>query len=1274
MNTKIKQLKVKGVTYDIDVAKDWNQNDPSAVDFIKNKTHGKNIKTTYTNISDINYHLYSSGDPVTFYFTESIPINPAFSYTAGKLYKIENADISKITSLADITVVEDSEISKSSSSATYTMLALGTRRYIEDPYWYCDNFNDKLVVIVYEPNTQILSGFFPDSGDGGAYYWANIEEPGLYVTDKISLIDVPITETEFIKLDRQYLPEDVAYEADLQTIRENLGNVELSLGESIYNNTEWVKQEAKEYTDSAVSNIDTTKDWSQNDPSAVDYIKNRTHYPEVAIRAETTASQEGESTFYGMFTSRLDVESLVGKIITLDINGNVYQYELKRELYEDEHVLYCVGGWLEYLNGGTSGFSAALSDTGINFLLPEFYGKTAPSTIPVSISYIEIPLKQLDEKYIPAGISRTTEVNTIKNTLSSEINRIKDKDWEQTDESAGDFIKNRTHGKQAEIFTGNIYVGDDYSKDHIWVDTNFEGHYSEYDFSFDLVRVFDEEYDIDKFTCSEIEYDGTEHSTWHQKNDEAKVFYNIKMPPSWYDGEQLCNGIAVLTKGPTTVHLSSMFGNPAGIVELHTEFTIPSKGLWITRYATVKDATLVKYNYKQLDEKYIPDTIARVADRTHYEDIIDVNEILIENKLFTALPDIEEEGIYGHFEYVGPEEADYTKDITEHCNTITINVNDSVFEGKLTYDSSTERYAAVVDAVSGSLCYDYNLSAEVYIKGNTVYFVCGYFAGDGGFYADKIAISGTKTNIKQLDEKYIPDTIARVDQYDKYGKDSFSVNDTAKAISAKSAAFGYNTQAGSYAFTVLDLDATNKTFTLDSTEGLNVGDIYTVDISFYNKSDVATEELFVDYGKITEISENVVTVDVFPDTVSRYRYSGNPYVDSNGIDREENVFRVIAKPTVGTRAIGTATFVSGNASQALSKNAVSIGTLNVAYGPHSVALGATNTANYAATALGIGNNANGKRSIAAGNGNSTSGYIAVAIGNENEATGMFSVGIGSKNTSSGTGSVALGVNNQSDWASSVAIGELNVSSGNCSVALGRQNTSSGGQSFTGGFNNTASGQFSVAIGNQNKALEQGAVALGSSNTSSGINSVSLGNANTASNKNAFAVGTKNKASGSNSASIGNNNEASGSASFAQGYQAKATNECCVALGNNSKASGKNSFALGPRAEASGTTSVAIGQGVKSARSNQIVFGKYNIMDTSTSNSYAVIVGNGSGEDITDDSGNITTQNRSNAHTLDWKGNAWFAGAVSASSIKIGEVEFTSAQLIKVLNFIDSIEG
>jgi hypothetical protein len=94
--------------------------------------------------------------------------------------------------------------------------------------------------------------------------------------------------------------------------------------------------------------------------------------------------------------------------------------------------------------------------------------------------------------------------------------------------------------------------------------------------------------------------------------------------------------------------------------------------------------------------------------------------------------------------------------------------------------------------------------------------------------------------LKQLDEKFIPDTIARVDHYDKYDKDSFSANNTAKAISAKSAAFGFNTQAGSLAYTVTALDPLAKTFTLDSVEGLEVDDIYTVDISFYKADGTAT--------------------------------------------------------------------------------------------------------------------------------------------------------------------------------------------------------------------------------------------------------------------------------------------------------------------------------------------------------------------------------------------------------------------------------------------------
>ena len=65
----------------------------------------------------------------------------------------------------------------------------------------------------------------------------------------------------------------------------------------------------------------------------------------------------------------------------------------------------------------------------------------------------------------------------------------------------------------------------------------------------------------------------------------------------------------------------------------------------------------------------------------------------------------------------------------------------------------------------------------------------------------------------------------------------------------------------------------------------------------------------------------------------------------------------------------------------------------------------------------------------------------------------------------------------------------------------------------------------------------------------------------------------------------------------------------------------------------GDYSVAEGMSTIASSEYQHVQGKYNIEDSS--NTYAHIVGNGTA---------ITA--RSNAHTLDWSGNAWYAGKVS----------------------------
>lgn len=79
--------------------------------------------------------------------------------------------------------------------------------------------------------------------------------------------------------------------------------------------------------------------------------------------------------------------------------------------------------------------------------------------------------------------------------------------------------------------------------------------------------------------------------------------------------------------------------------------------------------------------------------------------------------------------------------------------------------------------------------------------------------------------------------------------------------------------------------------------------------------------------------------------------------------------------------------------------------------------------------------------------------------------------------------------------------------------------------------------------------------------------------------------------------------------------------------------GKYAQAFGYLTTASGICSHAEGSNTIASGENQHAQGKYNIEDTTS----AHIVGNGS------------YHNNSNAHTLDWQGNAWFAGDVYTGS-------------------------
>jgi len=148
--------------------------------------------------------------------------------------------------------------------------------------------------------------------------------------------------------------------------------------------------------------------------------------------------------------------------------------------------------------------------------------------------------------------------------------------------------------------------------------------------------------------------------------------------------------------------------------------------------------------------------------------------------------------------------------------------------------------------------------------------------------------------------------------------------------------------------------------------------------------------------------------------------------------------------------------------------------------------------------------------------------------------------------------------------------------------------------------------------------------------------------------------------------------AEGYATLASGTAAHAEGQCTVASAKSSHAEGEKTEAKGPASHAEGTSTVAGGGSAHAEGSNTIangrnshVQGMFNLADTSATDrktglqKYAHIVGNG------------TATARSNAHTLDWSGNAWFAGDVYVGGTSQDD---TSAKKLATVDEVESLVG
>ena len=184
----------------------------------------------------------------------------------------------------------------------------------------------------------------------------------------------------------------------------------------------------------------------------------------------------------------------------------------------------------------------------------------------------------------------------------------------------------------------------------------------------------------------------------------------------------------------------------------------------------------------------------------------------------------------------------------------------------------------------------------------------------------------------------------------------------------------------------------------------------------------------------------------------------------------------------------------------------------------------------------------------------------------------------------------------------------------------------GDYSHVEGYNNAATDYASHAEGRYTISSGNASHAEGCQTTASGNYSHAEGCLTTATSFASHAEGDQTTSSGNYSHAEGCQTTASGTHSHAEGVGVEASGTASHAEGSGVEASGKYSHA-------EGYVTIAAGRSQHTQGEYNIVDPEYDVNDNAKRGKYAHIVGNG------------TQSKRSNAHTLDWSGNAWFQGDV-----------------------------
>lgn len=426
-------------------------------------------------------------------------------------------------------------------------------------------------------------------------------------------------------------------------------------------------------------------------------------------------------------------------------------------------------------------------------------------------------------------------------------------------------------------------------------------------------------------------------------------------------------------------------------------------------------------------------------------------------------------------------------------------------------------------------------------------------------------------------------------------------------------------------------------------------------------------------AKITAISNNVVEFEGYFLDGNHNKITGN-YVPAS-LEYpvlDDFSFVLPSQADRGSCVVRDRGIAMGKSAVALGIGSIALGNNTYAIGKYTHAQGSNTTAYaYCATSEGQLTKAFGLSAHA-------EGFGTEAHGNQSHAEGGNSKSYGSSSHAEGSGTNATGHSSHSEGTQTVAEGENAHAEGFKTKALKAHSHAEGGET-------TADYAYAHAEGYLTSAESQAAHAEGYNTKATGWISHAEGNTTQAKGANgSHAEGQGTIAEGERSHAEGLNTLASGSASHAEGNGSKATNQQAHAEGNGTTASGGCSHAEGTGATASGWASHAEGNGTTASGDNGAHAEGYATQATATAahsegqntlatahaahaeglqtkaeyayqhvegkwnapGNYAHIVGGGSSD-----------SDRKNIHTIDWDGNAKFAGELEATAIQTAGGKF-----------------